>query len=70
MRAYYSITYSERVAEAGIERYAGSRGDSYDPISRKPSIVFTWQRWFVAGELGNQRVPRIRRPLNIPNFLI
>ena len=27
---YLSIRYSERLAEAGIERSVGSRGDSYD----------------------------------------
>ena len=41
---YVSIRYSERLAEAGIKRSVGSRGDSYDnqPASKNPGRFTGW----------------------------
>lgn len=38
---YVSICYSERLAEAGSEPSVGSKGDSYEIRSRRPSMAST-----------------------------
>ena len=40
---YLSIRYSERLAEAGIERSVGSKGDSYETPWLRPSMGYTRQ---------------------------